>query len=514
MIQSIINGFSLILQPTIIVLNLIGVAFGLIMGALPGLSTTMAIALALPITFAMDPIPAMSLLMGIFTGGVAGGLVSAILINIPGTPASVATTFDGYPMAKNGQAQRALGTAMLSKFAGQLLGIVVLIAIAPPVARFALKFGAFELFALTLASLTLIVTLSEGNQAKGFLSGLLGLILCLVGNAPIDGLPRYTFGFQELNAGFGILPFLIGLFGISEVLKNAEKSRSAEKKDVKIQVESLKGFGISLIELFRQGVNIIISTTIGVIIGILPGIGSGTSNVLAYMVEKKRSKYPEKFGTGIIDGIVASEAGGGGAIGGTMIPMLTLGIPGDAVTAMVLGGLMLHGLQPGPLLFVNNADVVNSIFASLLLGNLFMLVLCYFGIKLFVKVLRIPEHYLYPAIFVLCALGAFGASSRVFDVSAMILFGIIGFLMVKFDMPNTPIILGFMLGSMNETNLRRGLMRTDGSFLAFFESPVAAALIVVAVISVLYPFVKKFIMRSKAKKAEDNPQGETVVLNK
>ena len=501
MIQSLINGFLLILEPSIILIILVGVAFGLIMGSLPGLSTTMAIALALPITFAMDAIPSMALLMGIFTGGVAGGLVSAILINIPGTPAAVATTFDGYPMAKNGQAQRAIGTAISAKFIAQMIGIIALIVIAPPLARFALKFGAYELFALTFASLTLIVTLSDGNQAKGFLSGLLGLILCLVGNAPIDGLPRYTFGFHELNAGFNMLPFLIGLFGVSEVLKNAETSQSVAKKDIKIQVDGLKGFGISIRELFSQSANILISTTIGIVIGILPGIGSGTSNVLAYMVEKRRSKYPEKFGTGIIDGIIASEAGGGGAVGGAMIPMLTLGIPGDAVTAMVLGGLMLHGLQPGPLLFVNNADVVNSIFASLLLGNLFMLILCYFGVKVFVKVLRIPEHYLYPAIFVLCALGAFGASNRVFDISAMIMFGVIGFLMVKFKMPNTPIILGFMLGTMNETNLRRGMMAADGNFLKFFESPVAATLMVVGILSILWPLIKKFIEVGKLKKA-------------
>lgn len=499
-LNALANGIELIFTFENLLFIIIGAAFGLVMGALPGLSTTMAVALALPLTFGMSPISSMALLMGIFTGGVAGGLISAILINIPGTPAAVATTFDGYPMAKRGEAHKALGTAMIFKFFGQMFGIFALIVIAPPLARFALKFGAYEMFALTFASLTLIITLSDENKLKGFISGLLGLLLCMVGNAPIDGLPRFTFGFTPLSAGFDILPFLIGLFGISEVLKITETTKT--KKKVDITIGRMKGFGITLVEAVKQVPNALISSAIGLIIGILPGIGSGSSNVLGYMVSKKRSKVGHLYGTGVIDGIVASEAGGGGSIGGDMIPMLCLGIPGDAVTAMVLGGLMLHGLQPGPLLFVNNANVVNSIFVSMILGAIATLGLCYLGIKLFVKILKIPEHLLYPIIFVLCCLGAFGSNNRVFDISVMLGFGLIGYFMNKFDIPTTPIILGFMLGTMFETNLRRGLMRSRGDFFAFFSSPIAAVLMGIAILSIVYPFIKAIVRKlSKGKPA-------------
>lgn len=499
MFELFLTGFSAVLTLKTMSLILVGVVMGLIFGAIPGLTATMAIAISLPITFGMGPIEGMSLLMGLYIGGVSGGLIPAILLKIPGTPSSIATTFDGYPMAKKGLAGQAFGYAIVFSFLGGLFSIIVLMLLAPPLAQFAVKFGPFEYFALTIFALTMISSLSGGSLLKGLLSGLLGIALAMVGSAPIDAFPRFTFGYNSLDAGFNLLPVLIGLFAISEIFQIAE-SKIMKQQSISY---SLKGFGFTFREFLGQGWNGLRSSLIGTGIGILPGIGGGTANIIAYVTAKNQSKHPDKFGTGIPDGVVASETANNAAVGGALIPLISLGIPGDTVTALLLGGLVIHGLTPGPLLFQNNGDVVYGIFAALIIANFAMIALLFWGMKIFTKVLSIPQYILLPIIIILCVVGAFGVNNRLFDAGALLFFGILGYVMLKFKFPVAPMILGFILGPIIETNLRRGLMYTKGDFLPFLTQPIAALFLGLALLSIFLKirdgYKKKRISVSDAK---------------
>ncbi|WP_340084306.1 tripartite tricarboxylate transporter permease [Siminovitchia sp. FSL H7-0308] len=461
---------------------------GLIFGSIPGLTATMAIAICLPITFGMDPGAGMALLMGLYMGGVSGGLIPAILLKLPGTPSSIATTFDGYPMAQNGQAGKALGLAIVFSFLGGLLSIAALMLIAPPLAKLALHFGPMEYFAITMLALTLISSLSDGSIIKGMLGALLGMALALVGSAPIDSYPRLTFGISDLNAGFNLLPVLIGLFAVSEIIKISESKVGSLSGN--ILIDKIKGFGFSVKEFSGQLWNFLRSSLIGIGIGILPGIGGGTANIVAYAAAKNRSKTPEKFGKGMPDGVVASESSNNAAVGGALVPLMALGIPGDTVTAMLIGGLVIHGIQPGPLFFTQNTDIVYGIFAALIIANIMMIVLLFFGMRAFINILSVPRHLLLPIIIVLCAVGAFAENNRIFDMGSLLFFGVVGYLLIKAQFPITPIILGFILGPIAETNLRRGLMATQGDFLPFLTSPIPLAFWSVALITVLFKIWK------------------------
>lgn len=482
MLSLFMQGIETVFTLQILGLLFFGTVVGIIFGAIPGLTATMAVALFLPITYTLGAAAGISLLVGLYIGGVSGGLISAILLKIPGTPASVATTFDGGPMMEKGEGAKALGVGIFYSYVGTLLSIFALIFIAPTLAKIALAFGPHEYFSIAIFSLTLIITLATGSMVKGLFSGVLGFAFSTVGIAPVDAIPRFTLGLTELNAGFDILPVLIGLFAISEIIKVAEDVKTEQQATV--TVVKLKGFGFSVKEFFEQGWNMIRSTLIGTGIGILPGIGSGTSNIVAYMVAKKRSKYPEKFGTGVIDGIVASEAASCSAVGGAMIPLLTLGIPGDTVTAMLLGGFMIHGIQPGPLLFVSQGPLVYTIFVAMLVSSLMMLICELYGVRIFVKLLAIPKHILLPIILVLCFVGAFGLGNRIFDVGVIVFFGLLGYGFVKCKIPQTPFIIGLILGPMAETNLRRGLMLSDGNFSGFLTQPISATFLGIAAASV------------------------------
>jgi putative tricarboxylic transport membrane protein len=481
MLELFLDGFSAVLNIKTMLLIMAGVAMGLIFGSIPGLTATMAIAIALPITFGMDPMAAMSLLMGLYIGGVSGGLIPAILLKLPGTPSSIATTFDGYPMAKKGNAGAAFGYAIVFSFLGGLLSIFILMLLAPPLAKIALKFGPFEYFAITVFALTMISSLAGSSLIKGLLAGLMGIALAMVGAAPIDAFPRFTFGYSALDAGFNLLPVLIGLFAVSEIIKIAE---SKVKKGKSIQY-AMKGFGFSIREFLKQGWNGLRSALIGVGIGILPGIGGGTANIIAYVTAKNQSKTPEKFGKGHPDGVVASESANNAAVGGALVPLISLGIPGDTVTALLLGGLVIHGLTPGPLLFQNNGDIVYGIFAALIIANIAMIAILYFGMRIFTRVLSIPKYILLPIIMVLCVVGAIGVNNRLFDAGALLFFGVLGYLMLKFKFPVAPVILGFILGPLLETNLRRGLMYTKGDFLPFLTQPIAALFLGLALLSII-----------------------------
>ncbi|MBZ4646212.1 MAG: hypothetical protein JG777_1701 [Clostridia bacterium] len=499
MLEMFIAGFGAIFTVKAIILIVVGVAVGIIFGAIPGLTATMAVALCLPITFGMEPVHGMALLIGLYIGGVSGGLISAILLKIPGTPSSIATCFDGHPMAAKGEAGKALGVGIFFSFLGGLFSFFILFFIAPPLAEVALKFGPFEYFAIAIFSLTMIASLAGNSLAKGLASGMIGMALALIGTAPIDAYPRFTFGISELDAGFDLLPALIGLFAISEILNTAENSANIKKDEIRDY--SIRGFGFTMAEFKSQILNFIRSSIIGTGIGILPGIGGGTSNILAYLAAKNQSKHPEKFGTGIIDGIVASETANNATIGGALVPLLTLGIPGDTVTAMLLGGLMIHGITPGPLLFRDSGDIVYGIFAALIVANIVMLIMEFFGLRLFVRLLSIPKHILLPIILALCVVGAFGLNNRVFDVWTILFFGILGYVLEKFKYPSAPIILGFILGPIAETNLRRGLMYTNGDFLPFLTKPIAGAFLAIAVFSAVMSVRSNLKNAKKAKES-------------
>lgn len=499
--ELIAGGFGTVLTPTGIFLMFIGVAVGIVFGALPGLSATMAIALFLPVTYAMASSNAMTLLMALFIGAISGGLISAILLHIPGTPSSVATCFDGHPMVKKGQAAKALGLGVVFSFLGTVFSTILLMFIAPQIARVAINFGSFEFFSIAIFSLTMIATLSSGNMVKGIMAGVIGFMFSTVGTDTIESSARFTFGNPNLKGGFDMLAVMVGLFAVGEIIAAAQTSRhAAEEVMAQPSMKGIKGFGFSLKEFRSQMINAIRSALIGMGIGILPGIGGGTSNVLAYTVAKNSDKHPEEFGTGRIDGLVASETANNATIGGAMVPLLTLGIPGDTTTAMLLGALTLHGLTPGPLLFQNQADVVYGIFAAMLLCSVIMLFMEFFGLRVFVKLLSIPKYILLPCVFVLCVIGAYALKNNMSQVIACLIFGAIGFAFKKFEIPTTPFILGFILGPLAEVNYRRGMIRTQGNFVPFLTSPISAIFLAIAVFVLLTFALKPVFAKRKAAK--------------
>ena len=505
--MSIISTFGQamggLMNPVSLFLLFAGVAVGIVFGSIPGLSAAMAVALFLPVTFKMATADSFTLLVALYIGGISGGLISAILLNIPGTSSSIATCFDGAPMAKKGEAGKALGTAVVFSFIGSLISFIILIFVAPSVAKITLKFSAVEYFGVCIFALTMIVALAGNNMVKGLLAGCLGIIISCVGMAPIDGVKRFTFGIRELSSGFDTLPTLVGIFAVAEILAYAESVIRTSKAKMIKQDYKIKGAGFTLEEFKSNIINAIRSAIIGTGIGILPGIGGSTAGILSYVAAKKSSKHPEKFGTGIMDGVVATETANNAVIGGALIPLLTLGIPGDGVTAMLLGAFMIHGLTPGPLLFTTSGNLVYSIFAACIIANVCMLILELFGMRIFVRLLSIPKYILLPAVLILCTVGAFATNNRMFDAQSIIFFGVIGYLMSKLKLPVAPFILAFILGELVETNLRRGLQATNGSFLAFFTHPIAAVFMAIAIIVVLYSVVKPIIDRKKGKAAED-----------
>ena len=456
-------------SPKSLLFMVAGVAIGIVFGSIPGLSASMAVALMLPLTFSMEASLGMNTLVAVYIGGISGGLISAILLNMPGTASSIATTFDGYPMAQKGEAMRALGIGIVFSFLGSLFSFFILSFFAPMLADVALKFTPVENFGICFFALTMVAILSSGKMVKGLLAGMLGLVFAMVGMAPIDGTPRFTFGSTELMAGFNQLSTLIGIFAVADILKSAE---SMNAKGIQtIPVTKVKGFGFSMKEFVSWLPGALRAAIIGTGIGILPGIGGSTSGMLAYVTAKNMSKHPETFGQGEPEGIVATECANNATIGGAMIPLLVLGIPGDGVTAMMLGGFLIHGLSAGPLLFVKNADVVYGIFAACMVCDLIMLLVEWTCIKGFVQVLKVPKHILLPLILVLCAVGAYATNNRVFDAQAIVLFGVIGYLYHTFGLATTPFVLCFLVGNMTETYLRRGIMSYK-SFGAFFTRPI------------------------------------------
>ncbi|MGO1468615.1 MAG: tripartite tricarboxylate transporter permease [Tissierella sp.] len=478
--------FSIIDFNFILLVSLGSVA-GLFVGAMPGLSVTMATALLVSVTFTWDVNSAMALIMGVFTVGVYSGAVTSILINIPGAPSSVATTLDGYPMAKKGESLLALKTAAYYSFLGTMVGLIVLALSAKQVSKLALSFTPIDYFLLGLFGLTTVGSLTAEDFTKGMISAFVGVFISTIGIDPIMGMGRFTYGNVNLQRGISIIPALIGLFGFSEILYQIYIG-SGEKKRISISKTKVK-----VKEIFSHWILGIRSAIMGVLIGALPGAGGPVAALLAYDQAKKTTKEPKvPFGQGAMEGLVASEAANNAVIGGSLIPMLTLAVPGDAVTAVILSAFYVHGLRPGPLLFTETPEMFSVILAGGFIGSIMILILGLTVAPLLAKVATIKQRHLFPIVAVLCIIGAYSASTNTFDILLMLIFGILGFIMRTRKYPVAPIVLGLVLGGIMDSNFRRAmsLIQTSENVMGdLFFKPITIILLLVLVLSVLSNFI-------------------------
>lgn len=480
--EAIAQGFLFILHPLHFPFLVIGVGLGIIVGALPGLTASVGIILLLPLVFHLDVSTAMVMLCGAFCGGIYGGSVSAILISTPGTPSAAATVLDGYPLAQKGEAGKAIGVATIASTTGGIISTLCLMFFAPKLAQIALKFGPEEYFALTVFGLTVIASVAGKSLTKGLIAGFFGLLIATVGLDPVEGYARYSFNIPNLMAGFSLLPVLIGLFAISQIFVQLEGvGKKAKRYEQKI------GKVLPSMKEFKRLFGIIISSSfLGTFIGIIPGTGGVIASFLAYNEAKRWSKDPDSFGKGNIAGIAAPEAANNGTTGGAMVPLLTLGIPGDVVTAVMLGCLLLVGLRPGPLLFKESPEVVSAIFAGLLLANVLILLLGVLSVRLFPKVLKVPPPVLFPIILTLCFLGSFSLNNSTYDMFIALVFGIVGYFMQKYGLPAAPVVLGIILGPIAEDVLARSLIISHGDWSTLFKSPIALFFYFISFLSLVY----------------------------
>ncbi|WP_417208507.1 tripartite tricarboxylate transporter permease [Antarctobacter sp.] len=490
--QDILASFTTLLTPLTFAVIVLSTALGIVLGAIPGLSGGLGVALLLPLTFGMQAEVGLAMLVSIWVGGVSGAMIGSILLGIPGSPSAIATTFDGYPMTRNGQAVKALGAAITASFIGTFLSILIAMAASPVMARLALKMGPWEYFALGFCAISLVAALSRDGVFHGLAAAAIGLILASVGFAPIDGYPRFTFGMVYLNGGFDLIPLMLGFFALKQIVQDFARG---QQQVPEVDVKDIKGFGVTLKEYRDNAWNMVRSFMIGLWIGFLPGMGAALSNMIAYAQAKSASKHPEKFGKGCIDGVFASETSNNASVGGALIPMVALGIPGDGVTAILLGGLMIHGVQAGPLLFTNNPEIVYALFLTALIAAVLVLVMQFWGMRLFPAILKIPYHYLYPAIIVLGFMGVYVGSSTAFNYILLLGFAALGLSMDKLRLPIGPFILAFILAPMLELNLRRGLTYTDEGVLPFFTRPISGLLLAAAALSILLPVVMPIVKR-------------------
>ncbi len=498
MLELFAQGMSIAITVENLIFMFLGCILGIVFSAIPALTFSTALILLIPLTFGLSPVAAISVLLGVFAGGMTGGSISSVLLGIPGTPSAAATVIDGYAMTKKGQGGKALGVAIYSSIFGGLVSLAVLILVAQPIAGIAIKFGPPEMFALVVFGLSTIVGLSEGSVVKGLLSGLVGLLLCTIGLDPVMGMQRYTFGMSNLMIGVGLMPVMIGMFALPEVIdsfltasKNRNKPLEKNKKKVKASFPSLR----EMRKLFPTNLK---ASIIGTLVGAIPGTGGPIAVFMAYDVAKKSNP---KVGTGEIDGVAAPESANNGVTGGALIPLLTLGIPGDSATAIMLGALMIHGLVPGPLLFRDNGPLVYAIFISLFIINLMVLAIQFGGMKLFVKVLDIPKANLMAMILVVSVVGAFAVNLNYADIVIMFAAGFLGYLMKRYGFPVVPLILGLVLGGIIEDNFRKSLVFSDGSYSIFLTNPFALVFLTLAVVMLLAPTVKPWLAARKAKKA-------------
>jgi putative tricarboxylic transport membrane protein len=480
----LLNSLGEVLQLQYLLPLVIGTLAGLVGGVLPGVTITMTIIIVLPFTFGLDPLAGLAAMVGVYVGGESGGLVTSSLLGIPGKPSAVATTFDGFPMARRGEPGRAIWLGTWASFIGGLLGALFLVGATVPLAAFALQFGPWEFFSLFIFALSMVAGLTEASLLKGFLSGAIGLVITVIGTDPIMAVPRFTFGSDFLRGGFQFLPVLIGVFAFAQIMSDLERM-SAGVALSRVEAASLKVSHLAVIwEIVSRPVLLIWSTIIGLLIGVLPAIGGSAANVMAYDQAKKFSRRPEKFGTGIPEGIIASEASNNSNVAGSLVTIMAFGIPGDAVTAVMLGAMTIHGIQPGPLFMSQQPKVAYGLFAAYILAHPIMIVLQWLLARVYLRIVRVPKSVLIPVVLVLCVVGAYALNNTMDNVWALLLFGGVGYGMVKLGLPLAPLILGVILGDQIEVNLVRSLM-TDADPWLFLTRPISGAMLVLSALSVL-----------------------------
>lgn len=472
----LLEGFDIAMGGWNLLYCLLGVTIGMLVGVLPGLGPTTGTALLLPITFSMDPIPAIIMLSGIYYGSLYGGTVTSVLINTPGEAASVTTCFDGYPMAKQGRAGTALGVAGIGSFIGGTVAIIGLVFIGPPLAEFALKFGPPEFFALMILGLVMVVGLMGKSIIRGTIAAVVGLTLSLVGMDPISGALRFTFGELHLMEGFDFVTIAMGLFGISEVLLGLETSMHAQQTPkVGKLLPNREEWRPTLMAIAR-------GTGLGCLTGLIPGSNSVIPSILSYTLEKKLAKDPSRFGKGAIEGVAGPETANNAYCGSALIPLFTMGIPSSPTIAVLFGAFIMHGLTPGPALFQSNPQFVWAVIASMFIGNFMLLIMNLPMASVWGKIATVPSKILYPIIVIISVLGAYSVSGSVWDIWVMIFFGVLGYVMKKIDIPMAPIVLTFVLGKMIESSLLQSLMYFKGDFLGFFTRPIAGSMLALAIL--------------------------------
>jgi putative tricarboxylic transport membrane protein len=484
--QNLAGGFAVALSASNLFYCAIGAILGTAIGVLPGLGPPATIALLLPVTFKMDPVSAVIMLSGIFYGAMYGGSTTSILLNIPGEAASVVTCLDGYKMARNGRAGAALGISALGSFIAGSLALLGVSILAPTLASFALKFGPPEYFCLVLLGLMMAIYLSEESVLKGLMMGLLGLLLGAIGLDPVSGSQRFTFGVSRLTDGIDFVVMVMGLFGLAEILCNLETPENRE-----IFKTALKGLLPTRQDWRQCWASVMRGSILGFFIGVLPGGGAIISSFAAYAVEKRLSKHPERFGSGAIEGVAAPEAANNAASTSSFIPLLTLGIPGNASIAMIFVALMIHGIRPGPLLLQEHPNLFWGVIASMYIGNVMLLGLNLPLIGFWVRMLKVPYRYLAVVVVVICVIGAYSVNNSTWDVGVMVFFGVVGYLLRKFAFPASPFILAMILGPMLEKTLQQSLIASGGDFLTFLTRPISASLLVAASFLILTPAAKQ-----------------------
>ena len=494
------SGLSVVFQPTMFLLIIFAVFLGTLFGALPGVSATMAVTLGIPFTYKMDAVSAIAFLVAIYCASITGGGMTAILFKIPGVPSSAPTTYDGYPMAQRGEAGKALGMQLVCSAIGGMFAAVCMLLLSPQLTQAALSFGPSELFAISFMGLSILTSLETDNICRTIISGLLGLLLACIGLDPLLGVPRLTFGTRLLTSGIEMIPVMIGFFAVTEVLKQTAKPSKLTavggSSNMAAKLPSLKEF-LSVKWIVAR------CSVVGTIIGILPGAGATIASFMCYSMEQKLSKHPEKFGTGCLDGIAAPETGNNAATGGAMVPLLSLGIPGGNAAAIMMSALVLKGVTMGPLLLIDQPQFLSATFASMFVSNIVMVFAAIIIAKVFVQILKVPYSILGPTIIMMATIGAYATKNTAVDVILMAVAGLAGFLLVKCKFNSSAMILGLVLGSICESNLRRAVTIIQGdtlleAFINLMKRPVTGIIMVVCLVVLIWPVVKPMI----AKKAE------------
>lgn len=487
-LQQVSNPMNLIL---LVVGNIVGMVFG----AIPGLSGTLAVMLLMPLTYSMDAGGAIIFLLALWVGGCSGAFIGSVLLGIPGSASAVATCFDGYPMSKSGKAGKALAIGMVASFIGTFFSAIAGAFLSQTVADIAFMLGPWEYFGLCFVAITMVLAISKGNMFKGLVSASIGLLLASVGFSPIDAEARFVFDNMYLMGGLGMTVVLIGVFGVSSIVLAYGKGFEPLPE---VDTKSIKGIGITLREIRDNLVNIVRSWLIGLGIGFLPGMGAGLSNLVAYSMAKNASKHPETFGKGNPEGLWASECSNNAAVGGSMIPMAALGIPGDSTTALLIGALTIHGLEMGPMVFRNSGNIIYLMFAVVALCAVVCLVLQALGMRLFPQILKVPYHYLYPALLIISFISAYVDSSSLYKCGMMLVFAVIGILMAFGGLPTSPLILAFILGPTLESNMLKAFQNT-GTAATFFSRPISCVFMVIGICCVFSPVLKSVVAKVRQK---------------